>query len=162
MYSLARLLFIAEHGGAEAKDHAQTKDLVHRRKSNISASVRKYNALVDQMHLLARQGKKPSARSQLPRKLDFKQLFKLDVDDDIWQEDPGLGPQGEDDLPRWMTDEDVKRGIAALLEKERCVEELERVKAEVSAMVMWWQEEERVLRGFVTDRHSGTLSTAQI
>lgn len=102
--SLCRLRLTSN---VEAKEHSQTKDLVHRRERNISAKVRKYNALVDQMELLARQGKKPSARTRLPRRLDAKKLFRLDVDDEIWQEDPGLGPQDEGNLPRWQTDENV-------------------------------------------------------
>lgn len=98
------------------------------------------------MALLARQGKKPSARTRLPKRLDIRQLFRLEVDDDIWQEDPGLGPQGEQTLPRWQTDPDVKRGILALLEKRRCLEEMERLKAEVTALAHWWKDEEVVLR----------------
>lgn len=124
---------------------------MHRRERNISVKVRKYNALVDQMALLARQGKKPNARTRLPRKLDAKKLFRLDVDDEIWQEDPGLGPQDEQNLPRWQTDDEVRRGIAALLEQRRCVEELERLRAEVGALAAWWKEEDNVLREFCGD-----------
>lgn len=97
------------------------------------------------MVLLACQGKKPTARTRLPRRLDIKKLFRLDVDDEIWQEDPGLGPQDEGDIARWQSDVDVKRGIVALLEKRRCVEEQERVRAEVRALDKWWKEEEGVL-----------------
>lgn len=133
------------HLPADAKDHAQTKDLVHRREKTISSQVKKYNALVDQMALLARQGKKPSARTCLPRRLDMKKLFRLDVDDEIWQEDPGLGPQEEATIARWQTDANVKKGILALLELRRCVEEMERVEAEVRALLRWWGEEEGLL-----------------
>ncbi|EJD38609.1 hypothetical protein AURDEDRAFT_40538, partial [Auricularia subglabra TFB-10046 SS5] len=125
----------------QARVHAQTKEVIHRRERGISAQVSKYNGYVDQMRTLAAQGKKPPGRAPLPRKLDAKKLFKLDVDDDIWQEDPGLGPQDEDALPRWQTDEDVKRGIVALLEEDRCIEELERLNHEVDALAKWWLEE---------------------
>ncbi|EJD34168.1 hypothetical protein AURDEDRAFT_76423, partial [Auricularia subglabra TFB-10046 SS5] len=124
----------------EAKEHAQTKDLVHRRERTIGAQVRSFNKLVDEMALLAKQGKKPRGRAPLPRKLDSKKLFKLDVDDDIWQEDPGLGPQGEDNLPRWQTDDNVKRGILAVLQADRCREEMERLDCELQALVLWWNE----------------------
>ncbi|KZV91459.1 hypothetical protein EXIGLDRAFT_577072, partial [Exidia glandulosa HHB12029] len=112
----------------QAKDHAQTKDLVHRRERTISAQVKKFNSLVDQMVVLVRKGKKPAARVTLPRKLDAKKLFRLDVDDEIWQDDPGLGPQKEGDVRRWQADENVRRGIVALLEQHRCEEEMERLK----------------------------------
>ncbi|EJD34005.1 hypothetical protein AURDEDRAFT_76544 [Auricularia subglabra TFB-10046 SS5] len=128
----------------EAKDHSQTKDLVHRREKTLTGQIAKFNALVDQMTLLARQGKKPP-RARLPRKLDAKKIFTLDVDDAIWQEDPGLGPQDETTLPRWQTDDAVKRGILALLEYRRCAEEVERVEEEAKALGNWWQEEEKVL-----------------
>ncbi|EJD41840.1 hypothetical protein AURDEDRAFT_41470, partial [Auricularia subglabra TFB-10046 SS5] len=124
---LRMLALLASNGIAhfisESKEHSQTKDLVHRRERTITAQIQKYNDLVDKMASLARQGKKPTPRVRLPRKLDSKKIFKLDVDDDIWQEDPGLGPQGEASFPRWQTDVDMKRGIRALLEKRRCVEE---------------------------------------
>lgn len=107
------------------------------------------------MAVLARQGKKPSARTRLPRRLDVKKLFRLDVDDEIWQEDPGLGPQDEAVIARWQTDPDVKRGIVALLEKERCIEEVERVEAEVCALSRWWKDEEDMLRRAAT-ASSGT------
>lgn len=131
---------------ADAKDHAQTKDLVHRREKTITSQVKKYNNLIEQMALLARQGKKPTARTRLPLRLDVKKLFRLDVDDEIWQEDPGLGPQDEGPIPRWQCDADVKRGIVAMLEKRRCLEEKERVEAEVEALGDWWREEELILR----------------
>ncbi|KZV80991.1 hypothetical protein EXIGLDRAFT_629247, partial [Exidia glandulosa HHB12029] len=140
------------HQLLQAKEHSQTKDLVHRRERNIGAQVRKYNALVDQMALLAKQGKKPAGRAPLPRKLDSKKLFRLDVDDDIWQEDPGLGPQDEGNLPRWQTDDDVRQGIAALLQKRRCIEESERIRAEVNALAVWWKEEHDALEDFCLDR----------
>ncbi|KZV88474.1 hypothetical protein EXIGLDRAFT_598585, partial [Exidia glandulosa HHB12029] len=106
-----------------AKDHAQTKDLVHRREKTITAQVKKFNTLVDHMATLARQGKKPTGRAPLPRKLDPKKLFRLDVDDEIWQDDPGLGQQNDGEVARWQIDPQVKRGIIALLEKRRCTEE---------------------------------------
>ncbi|EJD44915.1 hypothetical protein AURDEDRAFT_64944 [Auricularia subglabra TFB-10046 SS5] len=129
----------------QAKEHSQTKDLVHRRERNITAQVRKFNGYVDQMGLLARQGKKPPGKIRLPRKLDIKKLFKLDVDDHIWQEDPGLGPQGEKDLPRYLSDGNVQRGIAGLLEKRRCQEEMERIEVEVDALGVWCAEETAAL-----------------
>ncbi|EJD39760.1 hypothetical protein AURDEDRAFT_40155, partial [Auricularia subglabra TFB-10046 SS5] len=111
------------HQLLEAKEHAQTKDLVHRRERGISAMVLKFNKLVERMVVLIKEGKKPRGRARFPRKLEAKKLFKLDIDDEIWQEDPGLGPQDEDDLPRYLSDLNVQRGMTALLEKNRCLEE---------------------------------------
>ncbi|KZV83384.1 hypothetical protein EXIGLDRAFT_625725 [Exidia glandulosa HHB12029] len=136
---------------AEQKEHSQVKDLVHRREKNVAGQVRRFNALVDQMTLLVKQGKAPKRKMVLPRRLDSKKLFKLDVDDDIWQEDPGLGAQDEGDLPRWQTEQDVKDGIVLLLEERRCREELERIEAEVRALGLWWEEERARFAAFMSD-----------
>ena len=103
------------------------------------------------MTLLIRQGKKPTGKVYSPRTLDIKKLFKLDVDDDIWQEDPGLGPQDEGNLPRWQVDEAVQRGVIQLLQKRRCLEEIERVKAEVIALGVWWVDEKAILERVCKD-----------
>lgn len=134
---------------AEQKEHSQVKDLVHRREKNVAAQVRRFNVLVDQMALLVKQGKAPKRKMVLPRRLDSRKLFKLDVDDDIWQEDPGLGPQDEENLPRWQTEQDVKDGIVLLLEERRCKEEVERIEAEVLALARWWEEEQRCFEAYM-------------
>ncbi|KZV91317.1 hypothetical protein EXIGLDRAFT_615841, partial [Exidia glandulosa HHB12029] len=111
----------------EEKDHAQTRNLVHRRERTLGAQVRKFNALVDKIAVLVKQGKGPKRNTRLPRKLDTRKLFRLDVDDEIWQEDPGLGAQ-DDKLERWQTDDKVKDGIVSMLDAQRCREELERLR----------------------------------
>ena len=68
-------------------------------------------------------------------------MFQLDVDNDIWQ-DVGL----EDDSfahnpPRWLSDENTRTGIRALLERDRCLEEEKRVMHERCAMQEWYMEE---------------------
>jgi hypothetical protein len=52
-------------------------------------------------------------------------LFKLDIDDDIWQ-DVGLDDEYDGGIPRWLGDEVVHMGIQALLQCDRsCEEELQ-------------------------------------
>lgn len=126
---------------AEHKDHVQTRDLVHSREKNLTATVRKYNALVSQIEALLKAKKVPRRGITAPRRLDAKKLFRLDVDDQIWEEDPGLGPQDEGELPQWQVDPDVRRGIRNMLEAQRCREERERLAAEVIALRHWLQEE---------------------
>lgn len=114
--------------------------------------VRKYNMLVNQMEVLVKDGKVVKRRAQLPRRLEAKKLFQLDVDDEIWQEDPGLGPQDEGALPRWQVDKVVRDGIKHMLEAQRCREELERVQAEANALRCWWREECTVVQSFCMAR----------
>ena len=51
-------------------------------------------------------------------------LFKLDVDNDIWQ-DIGLTDDNDEDLdiPAWLGDEYVRTGIKFLLELDGCIKE---------------------------------------
>jgi len=69
-------------------------------------------------------------------------LFKLDVDDDIWQD---VGSTDDIDtlnsIPPWLGDENVRQGIKALLELDRCEEEERRLAAERIALQQWMKEE---------------------
>jgi hypothetical protein len=67
-------------------------------------------------------------------------IFKLDVDDDIWQ-DIGLGDDGEEEIPLWLGDENVRSGIKFLLQMDRCREEETRLRKERCAMQEWMKEE---------------------
>ncbi|KDQ18280.1 hypothetical protein BOTBODRAFT_98760, partial [Botryobasidium botryosum FD-172 SS1] len=108
----------------EEKNHAHTNASIHRRKGSIVALIRKFNKLVDDMKDLRRDGKAPT-ESKLPRKLDSAKIFRLDVDDDLWQDDPGLGDDAGD-VPGWLGNDKIRDGIVAMLEQDRCLEEEER------------------------------------
>ncbi len=70
-----------------------------------------------------------------PLPIESEGLFKLDVDDDIWQ-DIGLTDETDNlnSVPLWLGDENVRRGIKALLELDRCHEEESRLIAECLSM----------------------------
>jgi len=67
-------------------------------------------------------------------------LFKLDVDDDIWQ-DVGLGDSIGGLPPAWLADEKVHLGIESLLELRRCEEEEICLLQERKVLVEWFAEE---------------------
>jgi hypothetical protein len=76
-----------------------------------------------------------------PRDIEREGLFKLDVDDDIWQ-DVGLDDDYDGNAPpRWLSDEHVRRGIQSLLQLDRCNEEEVRLMREQQAMQDWMKEE---------------------
>ncbi|KAH7096184.1 hypothetical protein BKA62DRAFT_625285, partial [Auriculariales sp. MPI-PUGE-AT-0066] len=127
------------------RDHEQAKEAVHRREKGLNRMIASYNALVSQMEELAKAGKAPTRRVITPRRIDPRQLFRLDVDDEIWQEDPGLGPQDEESRPRWETDPAVREGIQLMLQLKRAREEMERITHEVRALLEWVDEEISVL-----------------
>jgi len=90
------------------------------------------------------------AIAPLPIHLDG--LFKLDVDDDIWQ-DIGLTDDTDDmiNIPEWLGNDEVRTGIKALLEYDRGVEEMRRVKHKRTCMQEWFQEKWMVVQAAIED-----------
>ncbi|KAF9064830.1 hypothetical protein BDP27DRAFT_1143179, partial [Rhodocollybia butyracea] len=73
--------------------------------------------------------------------IPMDKLFDLDVNDAIW-DDIGLGDS--DDLVEvllWLSDEQVRTGIRGILLRDRSVEELQRLRYELSVLGEWFQEE---------------------
>lgn len=81
--------------------------------------------------------------ARAPHPIASDGLFKLDVDDDIWQDvgldDSDISTKGE--IPQWLGDENVRKGIKSMLELDRCNEEERRLSYERSAMQDWLNEE---------------------
>jgi hypothetical protein len=100
--------------------------------------VKTYNSLCDQINQLIRERKAPLG-AIAPQHLSKDGLFKLDVDDDIWQ-DIGLDDV-EGPIPHWLGDENVRMAIKNLLELDRCQEEEVRLRMERCAMQEWMMEE---------------------
>jgi hypothetical protein len=88
---------------------------------------------------LIRDGKAPPG-AIAPQQILRDGLFKLDVDDGIWQ-DIGLDEDTDRPIPRWLGDDRVKDGIKALLELDRCCEEETRLCKERCALQEWMMEE---------------------
>lgn len=104
------------------------------------------------------RARKAPAKSVLPRLIDPKMVFRLDVDDLLWQEDPGLGEEECSELPLWLGDAKIRGGIVAILERDRCVEENERLDYECTAMRDWLDDELRALNAAISI-HSGNHSS---
>ncbi|KAG6904125.1 hypothetical protein DXG01_012428, partial [Tephrocybe rancida] len=79
-----------------------------------------------------------------PKQLELKGIFDLDVDDTIW-EDIGLEEGTPAAPPPWLADEDVRAGIKAMLEQDRCLEEEVRLQHECRSMRVWLSEEWRLV-----------------
>ncbi|KDQ13392.1 hypothetical protein BOTBODRAFT_133638, partial [Botryobasidium botryosum FD-172 SS1] len=129
----------------QEKDHVQTKASIHRSEKGIAAIINKYNTLVEEMASLQR-ARRASKKTVLPRLVDAKTIFRLDVDELLWQEDPGLGEEDCEELPRWLGDDNVREGIIAMLERDRCREEGERLDTECAAMQQWLADELRAIQ----------------
>jgi len=64
----------------------------------------------------------------------------LDVDDDIWQ-DVGLDDEYNGEVPWWLGDKEVRSGIQAVLQRDRCCEEELRLRKECCNLQQWFMEE---------------------
>ena len=98
-----------------------------------------YNQLCTQLAALIHKGQAPTT-AVAPKPIQRDGLFALDVDDDIWQ-DIGLDDGQDVEMPRWLSDDNVREGIRVLLEHDRCIEEERRILMERAAMQVWFREE---------------------
>ncbi|KAJ7796379.1 hypothetical protein B0H14DRAFT_3494859 [Mycena olivaceomarginata] len=128
----------------DSKLHAHTASAVKRREPTITKLANEYNKLCNEVSKLIREGKAPRG-SIAPLPIPAKGLWKLDVDDVIFQ-DVGLddGDDTSDEPPLWLCNEQVRAGIKALLELDRCEEEDARLRRENEALRVWFAEEWKV------------------
>ncbi|KIJ39625.1 hypothetical protein M422DRAFT_257455 [Sphaerobolus stellatus SS14] len=137
-FERSRLERAYQHQVMRDKDHQQTKNLLKRTRQSITTLVLRYNNLVNEMKALKRQHRAPRG-AQVPKALEARDLFRLDVDDEIWLD---LALDGDNDKPpAWMSDVAVRACIPALLEVDRVKEEQERLSMERDALVCWMNNE---------------------
>ena len=80
-------------------------------------------------------------KALVPSYIEKDGLFKLDVDDSIWQ-DVGLDDEtSEDTIPDWLGDDKTKNSIKAFLELQRCIKEEACLAAEHCGLQEWFLEE---------------------
>jgi hypothetical protein len=125
------------------KVHDHTRASVQKRDPSIQQLARDYNKLCDRMRELIAQRRAPQGVT-VPEKVEMVGLFALDVDDAIWQ-DVGLADEDPINPPLWMCNEDIRKGIKALLELDRCVEEEARLIHERRALQVWFSEEWKIV-----------------
>ena len=129
--------------------HAQSQ--LKRKEPGIQTTAKIYNKLYSDLSKIIEKGAAPKgAIAPLPIELDG--LFKLNIDDDIWQ-DIGLTDKTDDitAIPAWLGNNDVRDEIKALLDYDRCVEKITRVKYECVCMQEWFQKEWIVVEKAIED-----------
>jgi hypothetical protein len=122
----------------ERKLHSHTETQIKRREPAITQLTKSYNDLCGQMENLVKAKKAP-INAVVAERIPKDGLFKLDVDDSIWQ-DIGL-EENVGVMPAWLSDGKVRDGIKAMLELDRCKEEEVRLKRERCALQEWFLEE---------------------
>ncbi|KAJ7116733.1 hypothetical protein C8R44DRAFT_832625 [Mycena epipterygia] len=114
-----------EHAGAAIK----------RREPNIARLAKAYNKVCDEIAALIKAKKAPKG-VVAPLPVPAKGLYQLDVDDVIWQD---LGLDGDDEAPPpWLSNDKVRAGIWAMLQKDRCAEEAPRLLREHGHLRTWF------------------------
>ena len=100
--------------------------------------VNTYNTLCGELQSMIQLNKAPPGAIP-PTPIPSKGVFQLDIDSDIWQD---IGLEGcYPDPPRWLADEDVRKGIRLMLEIDHCNEEERRLSRERSVLQEWFSVE---------------------
>jgi hypothetical protein len=103
---------------SEKKLQKHSEDQIKRWEPGILQLAKSSNELGMQLQSLIRMGKAP-AGTICPQPIEKEGLFKLDVDNDIWQ-DVGLEDDTNSPVPWWLGDESVWKGIKLMLLPDRC------------------------------------------
>lgn len=136
--------------GNQLKLDNNARGQIKRKEPGIQALVRKYNKGCKDLGDIIRKKQGPRG-AVMPHEIEMEGLFKLDVDDDIWQ-DVGLTDDGDEmAVPDWLGNEVVRRGIKAWLENKRCEEEERRIGLERKSMQEWMREEWLVVTTALAD-----------
>lgn len=124
-------------------DH--TLKAVEGRDSTIASLIAKFNKKVGEQEDLIRKGKAPPNAKAMTR-LPTKGIFDVDVDSEIWLP---LRARIHDDSgspPPWLADENVRKGIQAMLTLQRCKEEEKRLQHETRNLRTWFSMEWKSLQ----------------
>ncbi|KIJ90232.1 hypothetical protein K443DRAFT_70394, partial [Laccaria amethystina LaAM-08-1] len=103
------------------KLHEHSESQIKRKEPGIQKLAKKYNDICAELEKMIKRKESPRGACA-PHRIATDGLFKLDVDDDIWQ-DVGLDDMdlsSGKEIPQWLGDEGVRKGIKSLLELDRC------------------------------------------
>ncbi|KAF6755552.1 hypothetical protein DFP72DRAFT_990031 [Ephemerocybe angulata] len=128
-FELERVDRAYSHASAN-KSQLQThvKRQVGRHSGSITTTLKKYNDLCSKIEVMLRQGKAPPG-TIAPQRIPPENLYSLDVNSVIW-DNSGLHETDEVAVPGWMGNDEIRQGIVAWLEVQRCNEELTRLRRE--------------------------------
>ncbi|KAG6849562.1 hypothetical protein H0H93_007407 [Arthromyces matolae] len=125
---------------SEKKLQSHIQSSIKRHEPAVMSLVTKHNKLVDEMEAL-KVGGKSGPHAIIPPRIERTGLFKLDVDDEVWQDIGLADDDGSHPVPDWLGDEKTRRGIRAVLEWDRCLEEETRLSKERCSIQEWLIEE---------------------
>jgi hypothetical protein len=116
------------------KLHQQTRKAISRWKPALLSAIRKFNKYCSTLENLY----DPACGIPLPLPLPTR-LSEL-RDNSNLMEDIWITPSPQE-LPRWLEDQEVCKGIQAMLKVDRCAEEYRRLEKEADNLCRWWGQE---------------------
>ncbi|KAF8177163.1 hypothetical protein K438DRAFT_1978804 [Mycena galopus ATCC 62051] len=144
---------------SENQKNEHAGEAIKRREGSMLTQVKAYNKLCGEISTLIAAKKAPK-HSVAPKPMPLKGLYQLDVDDEIWQE-VGLN-DAEDHPAPWITDENVRSGIRAMLQKDRCQEEAPRLLRERRHLQIWFSEEWEAVARMIDMTEGATRYTFEL
>ena len=139
------MFLIIQLFGPAHHDHSQVKQALNRRKSSHTRLVKNYEKLRQEMQEAISQGTAP-IDIKVPASMANANLWDLDVDDDLWMDIARDDRYENENLPKWLYDMPTKKGIRAMLEIQRCDEELDQLDHERGVLYSWLQVQAEQLR----------------
>ena len=110
-----------------------TESSLAKRTPAIKQLAKKYNSLVEEAAQKAASFK--FARNLIPEPLDITKLFDVEANPHMWMAD--MVPTNATELPAYLSDDNVRRGIASILVIDRVKEEVFRLQAEHQHLIKW-------------------------
>jgi hypothetical protein len=117
---------------------------VRYKEGSIASIWKRYDIAVGKMEELHKRKRTPQG-AKVPLRISKDEIWSLDIDSNIWN-DTTLdymvhGTTEDNDLPEWMTNQEVKDGICAMLDIDRCLEEEQQLKWDREALQLFSQEQ---------------------
>ena len=105
------------------KLHQATRNAITKCKPTLLALIRRYNESCE----ILQKSAPPNCPLPIPRPLPLELNALRDIEISGLMEDVWIMPSKDSNLPRWLEDPDVCKGIRAMLKSDRCKEERERL-----------------------------------
>ena len=87
----------------------------------------------------------------LPQPLDIPNLYNLDANPHMWMIDATPATTRIAQLPPYLADDNVRRGILSLLVQDRVKEEIFRLQQEHHSMIKWVEGQIQNLKAAITN-----------
>ncbi|KAJ8094200.1 hypothetical protein PM082_023409 [Marasmius tenuissimus] len=139
-------------GGAQealgTKAHQKTRQAISKRRPALDNLISKFNQYCAYLETSYRPSYNVPVPKPLPSQLATLRNAELsDLYEDVWVTSSSAPP-------RWLTDNNVRKGIRALLILDRCAEERVRLDKEAKNMCFWFRSELRALMALANDPSS--------